>query len=134
MSKLTGMSSSGASKAELISTNDLFVLCPAGTCPVASHIMPSMRSTHCQSLHVYVCSSEAAGILRQTLQGPQQVQTVHKAPPSPQNNKPRVNCKVEPQDIEECMDTFLSVTEEFGHLFHQVWQVLHQQVTLILST
>lgn len=81
-----------------------------------------MHLTHCQSL--CVCSSEAAGILKKTLQGPQQVQAVYKAPSSTQNDQASVKLEVEPQHIEECMDTFLSLTEEFGHLFRQVWQVL----------
>ena len=83
-----------------------------------------MCSTLGQSL--CVCSSDAAGILKQKLQGPQQVQTVHKGPSSAQHGQARVNLEVEPQNIEECMDSFLSVTEEFGHLFHQVWQVLNE--------
>ena len=81
-----------------------------------------MHFTQCHLL--CVCSSEAAGILKQTLQDPQQVQNVCNAPSSAQNDQARVNLEVEPQHIEDCMDTFLSLTEEFGHLFHQVWQVL----------
>ena len=87
-----------------------------------------------------VCSSEAAGVLAQQLQDPQQVQTIIRAPTGAHDGQARVNLEVEPQHLEECMDVFLNVTEAFGHLFHQVWQALdrsdlcsvHSQFVLFL--
>lgn len=72
------------------------------------------------------CSCEAAGILKQELLGPQQVQTVHQGPSNVQNDDGRIELEVEPQKVEECMDAFLSVAEEFTHLFHQVCHVVDE--------
>lgn len=74
------------------------------------------------------CSSKAAGLLRQQLQGSQQVQTALIAPSRVHADQPRVKLEVEPQQIEECMDTFLNVAEDFDRLFHQACQMLNSCV------